>query len=352
MEVVAPICEGCGLELAPRLLACPSCRKLVHGAELKQLAAEAEAAERAGQISEALGKWRDALELLPAGSKQHAVISATLQRLSEEADRVGAKPPPPPKGMGAKGTAGAGAIALVAWKLKYVLFSFLAKAKLLASGLTSIPTLLSMLTYVALDPRRSLPIGAGVVACIYIHEMGHVAALRTYGIKATAPMFVPGLGALVRLKQYPASAREDARVGLAGPLWGCAASILALAPGLLLRNETLLAIASFSASINAFNLIPFWQLDGARGFRALDTKQRGIVATVAVLVALLLDQPMGWVIAAVGGLKIKSDLPPKSDRRAFFTFAGLLVVLSLVSWAGTAAQPARAAKQVTETVAE
>ena len=61
---------------------------------------------------------------------------------------------------------------------------------------------------------------------------------------------------------------------------------------------------------------------------------------------------MGWVIAAVGGLKIKSDLPPKSDRRAFFTFAGLLVVLSLVSWAGTAAQPAHAAKQVTETVAE
>jgi len=63
----------------------------------------------------------------------------------------------------------------------------------------------------------------GVVLSIYIHEMGHVQALQRYGIKATAPMFIPGLGAVIRLKQYPADAREDARVGLAGPLWGLGA---------------------------------------------------------------------------------------------------------------------------------
>src|SRR2546430_4861243 len=60
----------------------------------------------------------------------------------------------------------------------------------------------------------------GVVLSIYVHEMGHVQALQRYGIKATAPMFIPGVGAVVRLKQYPADRREDARVGLAGPLWG------------------------------------------------------------------------------------------------------------------------------------
>ena len=30
-------------------------------------------------------------------------------------------------------------------------------------------------------------------------------------------MFVPGLGAFVRMEQYPTGPREDARVGLAGP---------------------------------------------------------------------------------------------------------------------------------------
>src|SRR3989454_12639768 len=63
----------------------------------------------------------------------------------------------------------------------------------------------------------------GVVLSIYVHEMGHVQALQRYGIKATAPMFIPGVGAVVRLKQYPASPREDARVGLAGPLGGLGA---------------------------------------------------------------------------------------------------------------------------------
>ena len=47
------------------------------------------------------------------------------------------------------------------------------------------------------------------------------------GIPATAPMFIPGLGAFVRLKQYPPMPSEDARVGLAGPVWGLAATLLA-----------------------------------------------------------------------------------------------------------------------------
>src|SRR5437870_5020636 len=69
----------------------------------------------------------------------------------------------------------------------------------------------------------------GLVLSIYIHEMGHVQALQRYGIKATAPMFIPGFGAVIRLKQHPADAREDARVGLAGPLRGLRAALAAYA---------------------------------------------------------------------------------------------------------------------------
>ena len=38
------------------------------------------------------------------------------------------------------------------------------------------------------------------------------AALARYGIPASAPMFIPGFGAFVRLKAYPANQGEDARV--------------------------------------------------------------------------------------------------------------------------------------------
>jgi Zn-dependent protease len=161
--------------------------------------------------------------------------------------------------------------------------------------------------------------------------MGHVAALRRFGIKATAPMFVPGLGALVRLHQYPANAREDARVGLAGPVWGCAAALAALLLGHALGNPTLLGVAVWGAGLNLFNLLPVWQLDGGRGFRALDVRQRSIVTTVAVLATLAFDVKLGWLGAAVAGFRLKHDLPPQGDRRAFWTFVGLLVVLFLLA---------------------
>jgi hypothetical protein len=40
------------------------------------------------------------------------------------------------------------------------------------------------------------PLALGLVLSIYIHEMGHVAMLRRLGIDSSAPMFIPGVGAL------------------------------------------------------------------------------------------------------------------------------------------------------------
>ena len=311
------------------MVACPACRKLVHGERLEALAASAATEEREGRLTEAMTSWREALDLLPAKSSQHRVVSETILRLSEAVDR-GDHVAPAPRGKGAKGAAGLGGVALVLWKLKFVFLSVLGKGKLLLTGLTSLPTLLSMFAWLALDRSRGATFAAGLVLSIYVHEMGHVSALRLYGIKATAPMFVPGFGALVRLKQYPIDAREDARVGLAGPVWGAVAAAIALAFGLALHDRTLLGVASIGAMINVFNLVPVWQLDGARGFRALDTRQRAIVVGIAAVAALALSQPMGWAVCAIGGARLKSDLPKQGDRRAFFTFGALLILLSLI----------------------
>ena len=66
----------------------------------------------------------------------------------------------------------------------------------------------------------------GFVICIYVHEMGHVAELRRFGIAASAPMFIPGLGAFVSLKQLPANVTQDSRVGVVGPIWGLGAAAI------------------------------------------------------------------------------------------------------------------------------
>ncbi len=62
----------------------------------------------------------------------------------------------------------------------------------------------------------SIPFAAGFVLLLFVHEMGHVIALRREGIKASAPMFVPFLGAVVAAKSLGDNATAEARVGLAG----------------------------------------------------------------------------------------------------------------------------------------
>jgi Zn-dependent protease len=161
--------------------------------------------------------------------------------------------------------------------------------------------------------------------------MGHVAALARYGIPATPPMFIPGFGAVVRLKAYPASPSEDARVGLAGPIWGLGAAIVCMGMYLVTNSGLWAALAQTGAWINLFNLIPVWQLDGGRGFRALTRKQRGIVLGVALLLWYMTSEIMLLLIALGATYRLFSkDWPEEPDNVALGQFTGLMAALSVV----------------------
>ena len=243
------LCRRCGTELAPSLAACPSCGTLVRDPEPVAAALAVPA---------------------PAHTGGHGAAVA-------------------------KSGAAVGGLALLLWKLKFVIPFLLTKGKLV---LAALPKLSGML--LGLGASLSLywaawgwQFAVGVIASIWIHEMGHVAALRAHGIPASAPMFVPGLGAYVRMHRAPADAREDARIGLAGPFAGLLAAVGALGLWLLTGYPLYAAIAKFGAWINIFNLTPVWQLDGARAFRAFTRFDRSVA---------ILALGAGWLIARDGML--------------------------------------------------
>ena len=120
------LCPQCGTQIAPGLLACPSCQRLVHSDDLKRLAAEAEHATQASDVSAALAAWRQALELLPPDSTQHEVVSARILALSRALDtRPAATKHGSPWG---KGAAGLGALGALLAKFKFALVFVLTKA--------------------------------------------------------------------------------------------------------------------------------------------------------------------------------------------------------------------------------
>jgi Zn-dependent protease len=332
-------CAGCRAQLPPGFLACPSCGQLVHSAQLKALAASATQAEQNGALAEALARWRQAFELLPPSSIQRQRIDDTIRRLS-------ALVPAPARatsGAAASGRklgwlAGLLAVGGLLLKFKWVLVFLLSKGKLLLLGLTQAKTFLSMAialgVYVVAFGWK---FAVGLIVSLYIHEMGHVAWLRHYGIPATAPMFIPGLGAFVRLKQHPATRAQDARVGLAGPVWGAGAALGFLTIGWMAGWPSWVATARVGAWINLFNLLPVWQLDGGRAFVALSRRQRGWLAAALWGLALFGGDGMLFVVAiaatarAAGG----ADAPPEGDRGVFWTYlilaAGFTAMIRLIA---------------------
>ncbi|MBI4421922.1 MAG: site-2 protease family protein [Gemmatimonadetes bacterium] len=326
-------CPQCGTELAPGLLACPACHRLIQGVELKRLAADAERAAQTGDLATELAAWRQALDLLPADSRQYDAISTKVAALSRRLDTAGEPVKAAPRPAWAARAGVLGALVLLLWKFKFLLGFLVTKGKFLVLGLTKGGTLFSMLLSLGVYWRVfGWKWALGVIASIYIHEMGHVAMLRRFGIAATAPMFIPGVGAVIRSRYYPKDVIADARVGLAGPIWGLGAALAAYLVFLTTALPAWGALAAVGAWINLFNLLPVWQLDGAHGFRALTRRQRWMATAVigamwyltaeGLLVLLLIGA------AAAAWLGKAAEQP---DRRALVEYALLVVILSVMT---------------------
>jgi Zn-dependent protease/nitrogen fixation protein len=321
-------CAHCSTELPPHALACPACGALVHAEQLKQLAATAESAASGGALVRAREAWELALRLLPRDSKQHAVIEARVAELAKRIEST-------PSGSGssaAKPSADApwwrrGGAAIVS-----VAVLLIGKLKFLLLGLTKASTFLSMFAFFGVYwSLYGWPLALGIVVSIYIHEMGHVSMLRRLGIAAGAPLFIPGVGALVMLKQHVSDPVTDAKIGLAGPVWGLGAALAALGVYGVTRAPTWFAIAHLTAFLNLFNLTPVWQLDGSRGFHALSREERWIVVATIGVMLWLTGQRFLFIVGGVAVWRAAQREVGPGDRRVLATFVGLVVLLAWIA---------------------
>lgn len=319
-------CARCGAELAPALRQCPACGRLVHADTLTRLAAEAEACERDGRAADAVIAWRSALDLLPGDAPQASTIRARVDTLTRATTTPTAAGPMP------KWLASLGIVGALLWKFKFLVVLVLTKGKLLLTGLTQSGTVLTMLASMGLYwSIWGWKFAVGFVLQIYVHEMGHVAALVRLGIKASAPMFIPGIGAVVRMDQYPASPREDARVGLAGPIWGLGATLATYALFLVTAEPLFAALTHAGAIINLFNLTPVWQLDGARGMHALSPWARWVIASLVTVAFFVTGEGTLLVVGLASWWSVWRPAPPETDRRALVEFAILVIALSALT---------------------
>jgi len=188
------------------------------------------------------------------------------------------------------------AIGLLLSKLKVVLL-LLSKVKILV---TSGSMLVSIAAYSLIF---GWPFAVGFVLLLLVHEMGHVLQLRREGIEASAPMFIPFLGAVVAAKSLGDDAGAEARVGLAGPVLGTIGTLVPLGIYLVTGDDFWRALAFVGFFLNLFNLLPVLPLDGGRAMAALSP--RIWILGLAALVALtfFFPNPIMLLILVFGGFE-------------------------------------------------
>ena len=186
-----------------------------------------------------------------------------------------------------------------------VLVKLGAKAKVVLLAVTKVKmftTSASMLvSIVAYQLIFGWLFSVGFVLLLLLHELGHVFQLRREGVKASAPMFIPFLGAVISAKSLGDDAAAEARVGLAGPILGSIATLVPLGIWLATGSDFWQALAFIGFFLNLFNLLPILPLDGGRAMAALSpwVWLVGLVGLVAMV--FFFPSPVLLLILLLGG---------------------------------------------------
>jgi Zn-dependent protease len=143
----------------------------------------------------------------------------------------------------------------------------------------------------------------GFVILLLIHEMGHVIALRREGIKASAPMFIPFMGAVISSRSLGDNALAEARVGLAGPVLGTIGSAACLVIWQITGHDFWRALGFTGFFLNLFNLLPVVPLDGGRAMAAMSPWMWFLGFGGIVVLAFVFPNPIIFIIAVFAGFE-------------------------------------------------
>jgi Zn-dependent protease len=204
----------------------------------------------------------------------------------------------------------------------------------------------------------SLPFALAIVATLVFHEYGHLRAMRHFGIPTKGMYLIPFVGGIA-VGEKPRTHWEDIYISMMGPMYGLGMTIVCYVAYLATDSHFIGLVASVSALVNVFNLLPIHPLDGGRVVKALVFSGRSNLAIGAMLLAsaVFFALAMTWglylltffiVIGALDLLSswrdIKTDTKPPLNRYGImFSLAwyvlGVAVFLAIILLIAAGALP-------------
>lgn len=236
-----------------------------------------------------------------------------------------------------------GAILLVLVKFKSIFILILVKFKFLFIALKLgkfASTLISMLLMIIVYAKMyGWAFGLGFVLLLSVHEMGHYLSAKIIKLDVTLPIFIPFVGAAIRMKEEPKDAATEAKLAIGGPLLGSLGALICLIFHFVLNEDFLMALAYSGFILNLFNLIPLHPLDGGRVVSAISPKLWFIGIPIGVIALVKFFNPILLIILVLGIMQVisqykdynKSYYEVKTLTRVVFAsvYFGLMLLLGI-----------------------
>ena len=226
--------------------------------------------------------------------------------------------------------------AIGSWLLKFKSLVFLLKF-----GTAGISALISIGFYAIVF---GWPFAIGLVAMLFIHEMGHALVMKLKGIPVGSMIFIPMLGAAVMMNQMPKNAKDEAEVGIAGPIAGALAAAFCFFMAQTQPHSVWAPLAYFGFFLNLFNLIPIVPFDGGRVLAAIDRRIwiLGFVGLLGYQIWLWMNGNfypwlLIFVVMAAFQLFSRSRTPDSPEARAYYEVPLTTRIILSVLYFGLAA---------------
>lgn len=139
-----------------------------------------------------------------------------------------------------------------------------------------------------------------LLACLVIHEYGHIRAMRYFGLKTKGIYLIPFVGGLAVSEDKLTTRWQNVIISLMGPAFGLLASLAAVVLYYISGLEIFAGVAVLSALLNLFNMLPIVPLDGGHVLKSISFSMRSWAGLLVCLAGILL----GVVISYTFGLML------------------------------------------------
>ncbi|QQS22894.1 site-2 protease family protein [bacterium] len=227
------------------------------------------------------------------------------------------------------------------WKWLLLPLILLSKSKIILTALKAVKAVKFLKPFVTLITMAlsafvysfiwGIWFAIGFVIMLFIHEMGHVIALKIKKLPTSAPVFIPMLGAAIFAPEFKGK-QNEAFVGIGGPLLGGISALVLFGIWAVLptQYELLLILSYLAAFINLFNLIPIRPLDGGRVTQVIGDWFKWVGFVLLLALTIVVHQPhilLIWLII-IADLKVN----PTFKMITAFVCQGLMMILMLTGF--------------------